>query len=289
VNDVARCPSAETPGSDDRTRGDASHPAHFDAATSAPAAPPHTETTKPTVVLVHGAWADGSSWAGVVRELQRDGFTVHVPANPLRGVQTDAAHLAGFLNTISGTIILVGHCYGGAVITNTADNPNVKALVYVNAFVPDQGETVLQIATQSGSILWDGDNPDEIFTAVPYPGGPPGDLELYINTQAEHPCPGFATCFAQDLPAQHAAVLAVTARPIALSALTEPSGAPRWRTIPSWAVVGSIDRIIPAPAQIAMAKRANAHITQIQASHLSMLSDPEAVTDIIIAAAHATT
>jgi pimeloyl-ACP methyl ester carboxylesterase len=151
----------------------------------------------------------------------------------LRGVQSDAAHLAAFLHTISGTIILVGHCYGGAVISNTADNPNVKALVYVDAFAPDQGETVLQIATQSGSILRDGDNPDEIFTAVPYPGGPPGDLDWYINTPAEHPYPGFATCFANDLPAQQAAVLAVTARPIALSALTEPSGTPCWRTIPS--------------------------------------------------------
>ena len=106
------------------------------------------ETTKPTVVLVHGAWADGSSWASVVGELQRDGFTVHVPANPLRGVQTDAAPLAGFLNTVSGTIILVGHCYGGAVITNGADNRNVKALVYVDAFVPDRGEMVLHIATR---------------------------------------------------------------------------------------------------------------------------------------------
>jgi pimeloyl-ACP methyl ester carboxylesterase len=251
--------------------------------------PLHTETAKPTVVLVHGAWTDGSSWAGVVRELQRDGFIVHVPANPLRGIQTDAAQLAGFLNIIRGTIILVGHSYGGAVITNVADNPNVKGLIYVDAFAPDQGETVLQIATQSASILWDGDNPDQIFTSVPRPGGPPGDLDLYINPHSEHPGPGFATCFASDLPAQQSEILAVTARPIALSALTEPSGNPCWRTIPAWAVVGTIDRIIPAPAQLAMAKRANAHITQIRASHLSMLSRPEAVTDIIIGAAHAST
>jgi pimeloyl-ACP methyl ester carboxylesterase len=143
-----------------------------------PAAATKPGHVRPTVVLVHGAWADSSSWSAVVRNLQRDGYTVTVPPNPLRGLSSDAAYLAGYLDTIPGPIVLVGHSYGGAVITNAATaDPDVKALVYVNAFAPDEGETVVQLATaQPGSAI--GGDPATVFDTVPIPGAP-GDVDLY--------------------------------------------------------------------------------------------------------------
>ena len=150
---------------------------------------------KPTVVLVHGAWADSSSWSEVVRRLQSDGYTVEVPPNPLRGLVGDAAYLSAYLQTIVGPIVLVGHSYGGAVITNAASgNMNVKALVFVNAFIPDQGETVVQLASaQPGSALAVAD-PTTVFRLVPYPGSPPGDFDAYILPAV------FVDAFANDLP-----------------------------------------------------------------------------------------
>lgn len=180
---------------------------------------------KPTIVLVHGAWADGSSWNGVTYRLQADGYSVDVPPNPLRGLAADAAHLASFLNTVTGPIILVGHSYGGAVITNAAvGNANVKALVYIDAFVPDQGESLLQLAStppppgQANSCL--GGDPATVFNFVPYPGAPQGDVDLYIKPAL------FPACFVNDLPTSQAAVLAAAQRPIAFSALLEPSRTP---------------------------------------------------------------
>src|SRR5207249_1912200 len=138
---------------------------------------------KPSVVLVHGAWADGSSWSGVVARLQDQGYTVYVPPNPLRGLASDSAYLASFLQSITGPIILVGHSYGGAVITNAATgNSNVKALVFVDAFVPDEGESLGDLATappppgQNGSCL-SGD-PTQVFNFVPLPNQ---DLDLYVK------------------------------------------------------------------------------------------------------------
>ena len=245
---------------------------------------------KPTIVLVHGAWADASSWSRVVRHLQHDGYTVDAVPNPLRGVHADAAYLASFLSTVSGPIVLVGHSYGGSIITNAAvGNPSIKALVYVDAFLPDQGESVLQLANAGGSCLGGGGDPTKVFKFVPYPDAPAGDVDLYAKPGANDPYPGFAQCFANDEPAQAAAVLAATQRPVALSALAEPSGTPAWKTIPSWAVIGTIDNVIPAAGQLDMAHRANAHITQIRAAHLSMISRPDAVADVIDIAAHATT
>jgi pimeloyl-ACP methyl ester carboxylesterase len=243
--------------------------------------------TRPSIVLVHGAWADGSSWNGVTARLQADGFTVYVLPNPLRGLSSDSAYLASILSTISGPIVLVGHSYGGAVITNAATgNPNVKALVYVDAFAPDQGETLLDLAStppppgQPASCL--GGDPTTVFNFVPYPGAQNSDVDLYIKPEL------FPSCFVNDLPARQAAVLAATQRPITFSALMEPSGPPAWKTIPSWYLVGTLDKVIPPYAQLFMAQRANAQIAYVKASHPSMISHPDAATDLIEKAARQT-
>jgi len=232
---------------------------------------------KPSVVLIHGAWADGSSWSRVVSLLQTHGYTVYVPPNPLRGLTSDSAYIASFLQTITGPIILVGHSYGGAVITNAATgNPNVKALVYVDAFAPDQGESLASLSSvpppagQSPSCV-SGD-PTQVFNFVPLNGG---DVDLYVKPSL------FPSCFANDLPPNEGAVLASTQRPFALSALPQPSGVPVWRSIPSFYLVGTIDNVIPPFAQLFMAQRANATIVQVRASHLVMISHPNAVVGLI--------
>jgi pimeloyl-ACP methyl ester carboxylesterase len=245
---------------------------------------------KPVIVLVHGAWADASSWDGVIQRLQGDGFTVYAPPNPLRGLSgfpsSDPAYLHDFLTqnpALAGKpIVLVGHSYGGAVITNAAvGDPEVKALVYVDAFIPDQGETLGGLlASVPGSCL--AGNPTDIFNLVPYPGGPTGDVDTYIKPNL---VPG---CFASGLPASQAAVIAATQRPVAASTLSEPSGTPAWKTIPSWAVIGTADKVIPPALLESMAKRAKAHITKVNAGHLSLISDPGVVTQVIIKAACAT-
>jgi pimeloyl-ACP methyl ester carboxylesterase len=241
---------------------------------------------KPAIVLEHGAWAAGSSWNGEIRRLQRDGFTVYAPPNPLSGLANDAATLADFLSTITGPIILVGHSYGGMVITNAATgNPNVKALVYIDAFIPAEGETAFGLtAAQPGSCV----SSANAFTAVPYPGAPAGDFDAYLKTGPDLPYPGFAKCFANGLPAGEAAVLAATQRPIAFSAGSALSGVPAWLTIPSWSLIGTADHVIPPAEQLFMSKRAKAHVTKIEAGHLSLISNPGAVTRVILAAARAT-
>jgi pimeloyl-ACP methyl ester carboxylesterase len=243
-----------------------------------------TGGAKPVIVLEHGAWADGSSWQKVVRILQGDGYTVYVPPNPLRGVAADSAYLNDFLtqnaNLAGKPVVLVGHSYGGFVITNAAvGDSEVKALVYVDAYLPQQGDT-LQSLTTSGSCF--AADPTTVFDPVPCPGGPAGDVDLYVKQSV------FPGCFANGLPASEAAALAATQRPLPLSALTEPSGVPAWQTIPSWDVIGTADHIIPQAAQLAMAQRAHAHITEINAPHLSMISSPDAVTRVIEQAARAT-
>ncbi len=243
------------------------------------ARPDSSSGPKPSIVLVHGAWADGSSWSRVVALLQDEGYTVYVPPNPLRGLASDSAYLASFLQSVSGPIVLVGHSYGGAVISNAATgNSNVKALVFVDAFVPDHGESLLQLAStppptgQSGSCL--GGDPREVFNFVSLPGAA-GDFDLFVKPSI------FPSCFANDLASGQAAVLASTQRPLTLSTLPQTSGAPAWKTIPSWYLVGTIDNVIPPFAQLFMAQRANSHIVQVRASHLSMLSHPKAVAELI--------
>jgi pimeloyl-ACP methyl ester carboxylesterase len=253
------------------------------ASAHAPAASQHTSGPRPTIVLVHGAWANGSSWNGVVRRLQADGYTVDVPANPLQGLAFDPAYLADFLQSISGPIVLVGHSYGGAVITNAAtDDKQVKALVYVDAFAPDQGQTIGQLASSvPGSCVVAAD-PTTLFNLATYPGAPSGVFDAYYKQNL------FPACFANGLPLREARVLAATAEPLSTIALSQKSGVPAWKTIPSWAVVGTADRVILPAVQLAMARHAHAHITKVRAPHLSMISDPGVVTRVILKAVHAT-
>jgi pimeloyl-ACP methyl ester carboxylesterase len=242
----------------------------------------HKAHLKPTIVLEHGAWASTGSWDGVIARVQRAGYTVYAPTDPLRGVSIDAGYLADFLATIPGPIVLVGHSYGGIVITNAAyGNKNVKALVYDDAFVPAEGETAGQLTNaQPGSCL--GGNPVPKLKLVPYRGSPAGDYNAFIKQSV------FPGCFANDLPAKTGAILGATQNPAVVSLLFEKSGPPAWKSIPSWSIVGTVDRVIPPAEQLFMSKRAGAHITKIRASHLSMISQPGAVTNVILAAARAT-
>jgi pimeloyl-ACP methyl ester carboxylesterase len=238
---------------------------------------------KPVIVLVHGAWADASGWSSVIGRLQRRGFTVYAPPNPLRGLPQDSAYVHQFLTqnaALQGKpVVLVAHSYGGAVITNAAvGDPEVKALVYVDAFIPDEGDTGGLLGAQPGSCL----GAAGVFNPVPYPGGPPGDVDLYLNPDQ---VPG---CFATGLPAGQAAVIAATQRPLAASASTEPSGPPAWKTIPSWAVIGTGDRVIPPAELTFMAQRAGAHITDVKAGHLSLITKAQVVTRVILQAVQAT-
>jgi pimeloyl-ACP methyl ester carboxylesterase len=235
---------------------------------------------KPTIVLEHGAWADTSSWNGVIKRLQADGYTVYAPPNPLQGLTYDSTFLADFLHSISGPIVLVGHSYGGAVITNAATgDPQVKALVYVDAFEPAQGQTLAELlASVPGTCAVPAN-----LNVVPFPGAPSGVGDAYITQSA------FPSCMADGLPAREAHMLAVTQLPIATSALGDPSGVPAWQTIPSWAVVGTADHAIPPALQLAMAENAHSQITEVKAPHLSMISDPGVVTSVILQAVRATT
>lgn len=226
-----------------------------------------------TIVLEHGAWTDGSSWDGVVERLQRDGYTVDVPPNPLRGPAIDSAYLASFLKTVTGPIILVGHSYGGFVISNAAtDNSNVKALVYVDAYIPARGDTINSINQRfPGSQL--------APSALSFAPSAGGVVDVYVKPNE------FRGILANDLPVAQAAELAATQRPIAASALNEPAGVPAWTSIPSWDVIGTKDHAIPVAAQLFMAKRAHAKVTEISASHLSMISQPHDVATVIEEAA----
>ena len=238
---------------------------------------------KPTVVLVNGAWANNASWSAVISRLQNDGYAVVAPPNPLQSLTGDAQTIADLLQTISGPIVLVGHSYGGMVISNAATgNANVKALVYINAFIPDRGESALGLdSSQPGSVLGAGP-PNTVFNFVPFPGAAPGDALLYVKPSV------FLQGFANDPPAKQGAVLEATQGPAVFSALTAPSGQPAWKTIPNWDLVGTIDNAIPSSIQLFMANRAHAHITKVKAGHLSMISRPDAVTKVIEEAARST-
>jgi pimeloyl-ACP methyl ester carboxylesterase len=241
---------------------------------------------KPTIVLEHGAWADASSWNEVIPILQHEGYTVYAPPNPLRGISNDATVLSDFLKTISGPIVLVGHSYGGAVITNAATgNPNVKALVYIDGFIPKQGDTIFGLTfAKPGSCL----DPATSFNLVPYPGAALNDADAYLKTGANGTYQGFAKCFANGVDPDQAAALATGQRPLALSAGKEESGVPAWLTIPSWALVGTEDNVIPPAELTLMATNAHAHIQYVKAGHLSMISHPHAAVHLIEDAVHAT-
>jgi pimeloyl-ACP methyl ester carboxylesterase len=235
---------------------------------------------KPTVVLVHGAFADASGWSDEIRHLQNDGYTVLAPANPLRGIALDAAYLRSVLATISGPIVLVGHSYGGAVITNAASgNPNVTALVYVAAFAPDEGETLgAAIAGSQDSLL----TPDALdIRPYPLPGGGTG-ADAYIKLDRFH------EIFAADLPTPVTDVMASAQRPLEAGVLGEPTHNPAWKTIPSWFLLPTEDRVIGTDAERAMAIRAGSQIVEVRASHAVLVSQPTKVTKLIEEAAEAT-
>ena len=238
----------------------------------------HPVAPKPTVVLVHGAWADSGSWDGVVAALQRDGYPVDAFPTPLQSLSGDSAALRDYLDAISGPVVLVGHSYGGAVVTDAATGEeNVKALVYVDAFAPEQGQMVMDLPGAGSALA----NP-AVFKPVPATMPLSGSTELYVNQDA------FVANFANDMSRARGAQLAATQRPITVLALNEPSTAPAWASIPSWYEVGTIDKVIPAAVQLATAKLIGAHITQARTGHLPMVSNPRAVTSLIEFAAHAT-
>ena len=231
---------------------------------------------KPTIVLVHGAWADASGWNGVAERLERQGYSVIAPANPLRSVDGDSQYLASVVATISGPVILVGHSYGGVLITNAATgNPNVKALVYVAAFAPDSGETLGQLlAMNPGS-----EAVPPNLTFRPYPGG----VDVYITPSAFH------EVFCADVQQKTADVMAAEQRPLEAATLAQASGTPAWKTIPSWYLVAKDDHAIPPATERFMAQRAGATTREVRSSHVAMISRPDDVTDLILDAVHATT
>ncbi|MGW1327896.1 alpha/beta fold hydrolase [Streptomyces antibioticus] len=242
------------------------------------------DSGKPTVVLVHGAWADAAGWNEVSESLRAQGYPVVATANPLRSLSGDAAYLAARLKTIKGPIVLVGHSYGGAVITNAAaGNPNVKSLVYIAAFVPDKGEDTLKLAAKfPGSHL--SDDPDAplptALDAVPLGSGPT-DVDLYIKPDK------FSDVFLSDrLDKAKAAVLAASQRPVTPVAGAEPSKAAAWKTIPSWYLVATDDRTIGTENLRYMAKRAGSTTVEVDAPHAVLETNPDAVTHLILQAAH---
>ncbi|GAA1891433.1 alpha/beta fold hydrolase [Asanoa iriomotensis] len=242
------------------------------------------QEAKPTIVLVHGAWADGSSWSQEVSNLQALGYEVQVAPQPNRGPSVDTGYLQDFLSTIEGPIVLAAHSYGGFVASNAATgNSNVKALVFVDAFAPDEGETLAGLTAGSGSVLEPAlTDPTSVFKLVPFPGAPQGAVDSYVLPEV------FITGFANDLPRQQGAVLAVSQSALATNALAEAATEPAWKTIPSWAVIGTEDLVIPPAGQEAMMTRAGATITRIDASHLGLISHPDEVTEVIVEAAKAT-
>jgi pimeloyl-ACP methyl ester carboxylesterase len=234
---------------------------------------------QPTIVLVHGAWADGSSWNPVSVALQGEGFDVLTPPNLLHGVAGDSAYVASFLSQrTTGPVVLVGHSYGGVVITNAgAKGGDVKALVYVNAFIPDEGESVFDILGGTGSAL-DVPDPTTVLDLAGYPDAPEGDVEAFLKASTVH------ESFAQDLPEADRNLIVASQRPIALGANIGQTEAPAWKSIPSWAVLGTEDKVIPIGALRSMAERAGATISEVPGSHVSMVSNPDATIAAIKAA-----
>ncbi len=242
-----------------------------------------SETTKPdtpTVVLVHGAFADASSWNGVITQLQAKGVPVRAPANPLRGIAADSAYVASVLEQIEGPAVVVGHSYAGAVITNAAAQAkNVVGLVFVAAFAPEEGERLGEAAAASK---------DAVLASVQvphrYPSGNGGERLVEFTVDPS----GFHEAFAADLPAELTAVMAATQRPVSELAFSEPSGPPAWKDIPSWAVVATADKAAGTDVTRSMAERAGATITELHGSHVIMVSQPQAVAEVILAAVVAT-
>ena len=231
-----------------------------------------------TIVLVHGAFADASSWNGVIERLQKEGQTVVAPPNPLRGLEDDTAYIASVVRQIDGPVLLVGHSYGGAVISNVSGKaPNVVGLVFVAAFAPDDGEWLGNVTPRSKDAIL-----GPALLQREYPRGGDGEMavEFIVNPERFH------EVFAGDLPAERAAVLATTQRPIAQAAFSDKSGPPAWKAVQSWAVVATGDKAAGTDLVRTMAQRAGAKIVEVEGSHLVMVSHPDAVARVILEAAH---
>lgn len=232
---------------------------------------------RPTIVLVHGAFADASSWNGVIKILESDGYPVVAAANPLRSVQGDAQYVANIVESIQTPVVLVGHSYGGLVISAAANgHANVKSLVFVAAFAPESGETAIGLSGKfPGSTLGP--------TLAPPVALADGGKDLYIQQDK------FPDQFAADVPKHEANLMAATQRPITEAALSEPSQQPAWKSLPSWFVYGSKDKNIPPQALAFMAERAQSKQTLVVngASHVLMVSHPREVAKLIETAAAA--
>jgi pimeloyl-ACP methyl ester carboxylesterase len=246
--------------------------AHATAPKAAAAGP------KPTIVLVHGAWADASSWTPVIERLQKAGYTVDAPPNPLQGLTYDSSYIANYLKQITGPVILVGHSYGGAVITDASvGDANVKALVYIAGWAPAKGETLEGLNdSKLGQEI-----PSLSLISTPYTEEDgSATAELTINP-ADYP----REFVDNELPAYEEAALAAEQRPLSVNALTEASTTPGWLTIPSWYMVADRDRAIAPNLERFMAARMHAHTVDVNGPHLLMLTNPGAVTSLIEQAA----
>jgi len=229
-----------------------------------------SDASSVTVVLVHGAFADSSSWNGVIERLQTDGVRVTAPANPLRGIAHDSAYLASRLEQIPGPVVAVGHSYGGAVISNAGNAANVVGLVFVAAYAPEDGERLGAVGdTSKDSIL------GPTLVPLKYPDAAGSGVEFIVDPAR------FREAFAADLSAEQSAVMAATQRPAAEGAFSEPNGAPAWKSTPSWAVVATADKAAGTDVIRSMATRAGATITEIDSSHVAMVSHPDVVADVI--------
>jgi pimeloyl-ACP methyl ester carboxylesterase len=235
-----------------------------------------TPEQDPTVVLVHGAFADAGSWAPVAERLVSAGVPVRAIVNPLRGLETDAAYAACVIGQVPGPVLAVGHSYGGAVITNAVPRTsNVVGLVYVAAFAPDEGEVLSDITGRSrDSVLGTATLPQQ----YPVGDGSETAVELIIDPAR------FRDVFTADLPQLESDVYGLSQRPIAASAFGEKTGHPAWKDLPSWAAVGTADKAAGADVVRSMAQRAGATITEIDGSHVIMISQPDAVTQVILTA-----
>ncbi|HWJ69570.1 MAG TPA: alpha/beta hydrolase [Sphingobium sp.] len=247
------------------------------AATALFDTPSVAQPARPTIVLVHGAFADASSWNGVIEILEKDGYSIFAPANPLRGLRNDADYISSLVSTIEAPVVLVGHSYGDSVISGAANgHANVKALVYVAAFAPEAEETAAGLSGKfPGSTLGPALAPPVALRS--------GGADLYVRRDKFH------AQFAADVPAAQARLMAAEQRPIAEAALGEASGEPAWRTTPSWFVYGDADRNIPPQTLAFMAERARSRETVVVkgASHVVMVSNPARVAALIERAATA--
>ena len=230
---------------------------------------------KPTIVIVHGAFADASSWSGVIERLQEQDYDVVAPPNPLRGVHSDSAYIGSFINQIDGPVLLVAHSYGGVVTSNAAAKAsNVVGLVYVAALIPEEGERLADVHSKDSII-------NSVLIERQFPTGSDGKTAPEYTLDPAH----FRSGFAADVPEERTRLMAVEQRPIAGDAFADTSGPVAWKTLPSWAIIATEDVGAGADVVRSMAERTGAKITELRGSHAIMISQPQAVTDVILQAA----